>query len=89
MLFDKTHFDIKYECIEFFSTRINVGGIKHGETPLISPTAKFSFTPIFPAIQYQQFHDISIPFKCNDKATLNYSKCQNNNGKQYNISIIK
>ena len=60
MLFDKTHFDIKYECIEFFSTRINinVGRIKLGETPLISPTAEFSSMPIFPAIQYQQFHEI-------------------------------
>ena len=35
-----------------------VGRIKHGETPLILPTAKFSSTPIFPAIQYQQFHEI-------------------------------
>lgn len=31
---------------------INVGGIKFGDTQLTLPTAKFSSTPIFPAIQY-------------------------------------
>ena len=35
-----------------------VGRIKLGETPLILPTAKFSSTPMLPAMQYQQFHEI-------------------------------
>ena len=43
-----------FKCLEFLMQVLNVGGIKFGEL-LISPTAKFSSTPIFPAIWY---HDI-------------------------------
>ena len=48
----------KHTLILCMSAYSYVGRIKLGETPLILPTAKFSSTPMLPAMQYQQFHEI-------------------------------
>ena len=37
------------KVLEFLIQILNVGGIKFGKAELISPTAKFSSMPIYPA----------------------------------------
>ena len=36
--------------LEFLMQIFNIDGIRYGNTPLNSPSAKFSSVPIFPAI---------------------------------------